>query len=51
MNKISLPKVAIVHPDFRFAGAEALTLWTIEALKDLYDVYLITAGKIDLCIK
>jgi glycosyltransferase involved in cell wall biosynthesis len=48
MSKESLPKIAIVHPDFRFGGGEAVTLWTIEALKNLFNVYLITTSKIDL---
>jgi len=43
-------KIAIVFPEFHLGGAEALTLWTIEALKSLYDIYLITASEIDLSL-
>lgn len=50
MTKNSLPKIAIVHPKFSFGGGEAVTLWTIEALKNLFSVYLITTSKIDLSI-
>lgn len=43
------PKVAIVHPRLGFTGSEAKVLWTAEALKDRYDVTLISGGPTDLC--
>jgi glycosyltransferase involved in cell wall biosynthesis len=43
-------KIAIIFPEFRLGGAEALTLWTIEALKSLYNIYLITSSEIDLSL-
>jgi glycosyltransferase involved in cell wall biosynthesis len=38
-------KIAIIHPDLRLwgGGSEACALWALEALKDDYDVYLITS--------
>jgi len=42
-------KVAIVHPRLGCTGSEATVLWTAEALKDRYDVTLISGGPTDLC--
>jgi len=42
-------KVAIVHPRLGWGGSEATVLWTVEALKDRYDVTLISGGPTDLC--
>jgi glycosyltransferase involved in cell wall biosynthesis len=40
--------IAILHPSFLGGGAEAVCLWTIEALKLDYEVSLITFSDIDL---
>jgi glycosyltransferase involved in cell wall biosynthesis len=37
-----------MHPQFRYGGSETGPLWTIEALKRDYEVWLITGGKVDL---
>jgi glycosyltransferase involved in cell wall biosynthesis len=42
------PKVAIVYPMQGFTGSVATVLWTAEALKDRYDVTLISGGATDL---
>lgn len=41
-------KVALIHPELGFGGSEAPALWTIEALKQDYDVTLISMGDVDL---
>lgn len=41
-------RVAIVHPGLGFGGSEATVLWTVQALKDAYDVTLISGGPVDL---
>jgi len=42
-------KIAIIHPQLKEGGgSEAQTLWAAEALKNDYDVYLITMGSPDL---
>jgi glycosyltransferase involved in cell wall biosynthesis len=41
-------KVAIVHPVLGFGGSEAPALWAIEALKQDYDVTLISTGEVDI---
>ncbi len=41
-------KVAVVHPRLGWGGSEARALQLIEALKNGYDVSLITAGPVDL---
>ncbi|MFZ6017576.1 MAG: glycosyltransferase family 4 protein [Nitrospirota bacterium] len=46
--KVSRPKVAIVHPKLGWGGSEAIALWVILALKDDYDVSLITSGRVDI---
>ena len=43
-----LPRVAIVHQGLGYGGSEAPALWAIEALKQDYDVSLITGGCVDL---
>lgn len=40
--------VGVAHPALGRGGSEAATLWAIEALKDSYDVSLITAANVDL---
>ena len=41
-------KIAIIHPRLiEGGGSEAPALWTAEALKDDYDVYLISMGNIN----
>lgn len=42
------PKVAIGHPRLGYGGSEKRVWWGIEALKDDYDITLITAGEFDL---
>ena len=42
------PKIAIVHPPLGWGGSEAVALWTLTALKDEYDVSLITSGQVDI---
>jgi glycosyltransferase involved in cell wall biosynthesis len=44
----SRAKVALVHPGLGFGGSEAPALWTIEALKEDYEVTLISMGDVDL---
>jgi glycosyltransferase involved in cell wall biosynthesis len=43
-----MAKIAILHPSFLGGGAEAVCLWTIEALKLDHEVSLITFSDIDL---
>ena len=41
-------KVGIAHPRLMRGGSEARAMWAIEALKENYDVSLITTGDVDL---
>lgn len=41
-------KIAIVHPKLGWGGSEAIVFQAIMALKDEYDVSLISTGKIDI---
>ena len=41
-------KIAIVHPQLGWGGSEAVALWALVALKDDYDVYLITSGTVNI---
>jgi glycosyltransferase involved in cell wall biosynthesis len=41
-------KIAIVHPQLGWGGSEAVALWALAALKDEYDVSLVTAGNVDV---
>ena len=41
-------KIAIVHPLLGWGGSEAVALWALTALKDDYDVSLITSGIVDI---
>jgi glycosyltransferase involved in cell wall biosynthesis len=41
-------KIAIVHPQLGWGGSEAVSLWALAALKDEYDVSLVTAGNVDI---
>jgi glycosyltransferase involved in cell wall biosynthesis len=41
-------KIAIVHPQLGWGGSEAVALWALAALKDEYDVSLVTAGNVDI---
>ena len=41
-------RVAVVHPGLGLGGSEAPALWTIAALKQEYDVTLISMGDVDL---
>jgi glycosyltransferase involved in cell wall biosynthesis len=46
-----MKKVAVVHPYLRAGGgSEARALWCTQALKDKYDVSLVSMGKIDLSV-
>jgi glycosyltransferase involved in cell wall biosynthesis len=49
-NKIGIRryKIAVVHPGLGQGGSEARALWLISALKNDYDVSLITANKVDI---
>jgi len=48
-RSVSLPRIAVVHPELRpGGGSEAAALWVVEALKNDYDVYLISMGHIPL---
>jgi len=42
------PKIAIIHPRLGWGGSEAVALWALAALKDDYDVSLITSGTVDI---
>jgi glycosyltransferase involved in cell wall biosynthesis len=42
------PTVAIVHPQILGGGGEAVLAWTIQALKNRYDLTLITVDSVDL---
>ena len=44
----SKARVAVVHPGMAMGGSESPVLWTLQALKDDYDVTLITTGEVDL---
>ena len=49
MNKvIKKLSIAILHSQIRWGGGEAVTFWTIYALKDDYDITLITFDRISL---
>jgi glycosyltransferase involved in cell wall biosynthesis len=49
IGKKSLSKIAIVHPQLMGGGgSESRALWAAEALKNDYDVYLITMGNTDI---
>ncbi len=41
-------KVGIAHPRLLRGGSEARAMWLLQALKDDYEVSLITAGEVDL---
>ena len=44
-----MKKIAIVHPKMNeVGGSEARPLWTAQALKDDYDITIITMGELDL---
>jgi len=40
-------QIAVAHPHMGRGGSEAACLWAIEALKDQYDVTLLTTGRVD----
>ena len=39
-------KIAVCHPRLSWGGSEKKVLWTIEALKHIYDVTLVTSGPV-----
>jgi glycosyltransferase involved in cell wall biosynthesis len=41
-------KVGIAHPQLLRGGSEARAMWLLQALKDDYEVSIITAGEVDL---
>ena len=41
-------KVGVAHPCLGRGGSEAAAMWGVEALKEDYDISLITAGNVDL---
>lgn len=45
---MSKARIAVVHPGMGLGGSESPVLWTLQALKDDYDVTLITTGEVDL---
>jgi len=45
---VSRARITIVHPRLGWGGSEARALWALEALKDEYDISLITDGDVDL---
>ena len=47
MNNPLSKKIAIYYPCFLGGGAEAVALWMMEALKDKYDLTLITFADLD----
>jgi glycosyltransferase involved in cell wall biosynthesis len=43
------PRIAVVHPQLRVGGgSEACALWAVEALRDEYDVSLISGSSVEL---
>lgn len=45
--KCEKKKIAIVHPEIKGGGGESVLAWTLEALKDKYDITLISTDKFD----
>lgn len=41
-------RVAVCHPHLNWGGSESRALWTIQGLKDDYDVTLVTGGRVNL---
>jgi hypothetical protein len=41
-------KIGVAHPRLGRGGSEARAMWAMQALKDDYDVSLITAGEVNL---
>lgn len=41
-------KIAIIHPKLGWGGSEVTVLWMMEALKNDYDISLITSGRVDI---
>lgn len=41
-------RIALTQPEFKGGGGESILAWAIEALKDVYDITVITTDKIDL---
>ena len=42
------PTIALCHPWLGLGGSEAAVMWGIEALRDDYDITLVTASRVDL---
>jgi len=42
------PSLAVIHPQIRWGGGEAVAFWAIRALKGAYDITLVTFDYIDL---
>ncbi len=42
-----IEKIAVLHPVFSLGGATAVAVWTIEALKDEYDLTIVTTAPMD----
>ena len=40
-------KIAVVHPPIGWGGSDGVALWTLEALRDKYDLSFITSGPVD----
>ncbi|MGO8736977.1 MAG: glycosyltransferase family 4 protein [Terriglobia bacterium] len=43
-----IPRLGVMHPELAYGGSETGALWTIEALKNDYDVWLVTRCRVDL---
>ena len=41
-------RLAIAHPRLGRGGSEARAMWAVEALKDSYDVSIVSAAPVDL---
>jgi len=47
-NHMPKPAVALFHPHLGFGGSDAAVLWTIQALRDDYNLTPISGGDVDL---
>jgi glycosyltransferase involved in cell wall biosynthesis len=41
-------KIALIHPEIKGGGGEAVLAWALEALKNIYDITLISIDDIDI---
>jgi len=47
-SAVQKPTVAVIHPSLWWGGSEPCALWAVEALKDQFEVTLITSSEVDL---